>query len=351
MKKLFVLGFTLLSVCCTICGEGFLAAGKDGIFWFEEQRAGKLVLELGHISYLVKDFHRNFYYAALTKKPDSKLKGGAVALLVRENGKFSLREVFDLGKHTPAHITISPDGRFLHTANYSQGTISEIALQENGSMKSVRFIQHSGKSILKRQRSPHPHQCWFDLQNRELLVCDLGTDEIFVYGYSAQHGIETSPRKKLKLAPGSGPRHLVFAPDGKTLYCANELAGTVTGFFRSNGHWQPGKTVPTLVEPFQKNFPGAIKITKCGKFLLVSNRGHNSIAIFETFANGDFSLLETVKIKGDYPFDILFLNNDRTVAVCNYKSDSVMLFKFDKLQKKLLPEAEYTMSQPKALVK
>ena len=350
MKKLFGLCLMFLSACCTICGESFLAAGKDGIFLFEKQRAGKLVLELGHISYLVKAPHCNLYYAALTKKPDSKLKGGAVALLVRENGKFAVVEVFDLGKHTPAHITISPDGRFLYTANYSRGTISEIALQENGSMKSVRFIQHSGKSILKRQHSPHPHQCLFDLHTRELLVCDLGTDEIFVYGYSAQHGIETSPRKKLKLAPGSGPRHLVFAPDGKTLYCANELASTVTSFVRSNGDWQPGKTVSTLVEPFQKNFPGAIKITKCGKFLLVSNRGHNSIALFETFANGDFSLLETVKIKGDFPYDILLLDNDQKVAVCNYKSGTLEIFNFSKAEKKLLPVAEYSVKQAKALI-
>ena len=179
--------------------------------------------------------------------------------------------------------------------------------------------------------------------------CDLGTDEIFIYEYNAQNGIRVPAKAKLKLAPGSGPRHLAFAPDGNTVYCANELSGTVTTFVRSGGKWLPGKTVSTLQEVFDGNYPGAIKISGCGKFVLVSNRGHNSIAIFETAGNGGISLLETVKVKGDFPYDILFLDNDRRVVVCNYKSGTVEIFNFNKAEKKLLPAAEYSVKQAKAL--
>ena len=84
--------------------------------------------------------------------------------------------------------------------------------------------------------------------------------------------------------------------------------------------------------------------------MLVSNRGHNSIALFETFADGDFTLLDTVPVAGDFPYDILLLDNDKYAIVCNYKSHSVIVFEFDKAQKKLLPKTEYPVNQAKALI-
>ena len=110
------------------------------------------------------------------------------------------------------------------------------------------------------------------------------------------------------------------------------------------------KTVSTLKEPFTGNYPGAIRISNCGKFVLVSNRGHNSIALFEASGSEELVLLETVKVRGDFPYDILLLDNDQKVAVCNYKSGTLEIFNFSKAEKKLLPAAEYSVKQAKALI-
>ena len=350
MKKFFY-GLSALLVSCCLCGnDKFLTvAGKQGLFYFDNKNINIPVLELAYINYLAKDAKRNIYYAAISKLPDKKAKGGAVAVLDGGMNKLNSKQMFYLQGRTPSHITLSPDGNYLYTANYSNSDIAEIALEENGYVKAVRFIKHSGKGVLRRQKAPHPHQCVFDPEGKALYVCDLGTDEIFVYPYTQGKGIDESKVEKLKLAPGSGPRHLVFAADGNTLYCANELSSTVTTFVRKNNKWQLVKTVSTLKEPFRKNFPGAIKISSCGKFVLVSNRGHNSIALFETAAGGNLTLLDTVSSDGDFPYDILLLDEDRKVVVCNYRSNSVTIFKFDKLQKKLLPESKYSVNKAKML--
>ena len=350
MRRFLLLFAAVFAVSPVMAGESFFAVSAgQGIFAFNPGKASKKVLDLPHINYLVKDSKRNVYYAALGRVYRSKAKGGAVALLIFDNSQFKVQQIFSLQGRNPSHITISDDGKYLYTANYSAGDIAEIALTENGAMERVRFFQHSGKSILKRQQSPHPHQCLFNPAGSELYVCDLGTDEIFIYEYSPAEGIKSPCRTRLKLAPGSGPRHLVFSPSGNELYCANELSGSVTSFVRRNGSWQMVKTVSTLKEPFENNYPGAIKISSCGKFFLVSNRGHNSIALFETAANGDFALLKTISLAGNFPYDILFLDNDRCVVVCNYKSHSVTWCTFDKEQKELLPVAEYYVNQVKAL--
>ena len=351
MKKFFLLLLVVTWAVAAAAGERFFAvSGSRGILAFDEKKSNQLVLDLPYINYLVKDTGRNVYYAALGRVPGKKAKGGATALLKFDGSQFKVLQIFPLQGRIPSHITISPDGKYLYLADYSAGDIAEIALSENGSMERVRFIKHSGKSILKRQQSPHPHQCLFNLDGKELYVCDLGTDEIFIYEYTPELGIKDLYSSKLKLAPGSGPRHLVFSPSGNELYCANELSGTVTSFIRRNNLWQSVKTLSTLKEPFEKNYPGAIRISNCGKFLLVSNRGHNSIALYEIFSDGDFSLLDTVPAAGDFPYDILLLDNDKYAVVCNYKSHSVIVFEFDKTQKKLLPKTEYSVNQAKVLI-
>ena len=350
MKKFFYLVSAVLASCNAWGGNEFLAvAGRQGIFYFDDKNINIPSVEIANVNYLAKDINRNLYYGAIGKLSASKEKGGAVAVLAGNMNQLAVKTIFSLQGRAPVHITLSPDGKYLYTANYSNGDIAEITLGNNGSPVAVRFIQHSGKSVLKRQKSPHPHQCLFDPAGRDLYVCDLGTDEIFVYKYIQDKGIDEKSVGRLKLAPGSGPRHLTFSPDGNTLYCANELSGTVTSFVRKDNRWQLAKTVSTLKEPFKKNFPGAIKISRCGKFVLVSNRGHNSIALFETGANGDLTLLDTTAADGDFPSDILWLEDDCKVVVCNNNSNSVTIFKFDKQQKKLLPESKYSVNKAKVL--
>ena len=266
---------------------------------------------------------------------------GVVAVITpdRPSGTLKLTQIADTGGKTPCHLTLSPDGRFVYTANYSSGDISEFRFDGEKLSTPARLIRHRGKSILPRQSVPHPHFAGFAPGSGELFVCDLGTDEIWIYSYSPDTGIKLPCKSKLALPPGSGPRHLAFSPDGNVFYVANELNSTVTSFYRpdKNSPWQPVKTAPTML-PGKKlrNCPGAIKLTSCGRFFFVTNRGENTIAFFRTGKNGDFQLLGTFASGGSYPSDILLSPDEKLLWIVNMRSSNCVCFHLDKARSTLI---------------
>ena len=138
-------------------------------------------------------------------------------------------------------------------------------------------------------------------------------------------GITAPAAKELPLPPGAGPRHLVFSPDGDRLYVANELDSTAAAFLRDaqTGEWRFKTAVPTLKHPGDKpNYPGAIKLSADGRTLFVTNRGDDSIAVFDAMPDGNIKLRETIPAGGDYPSDLI-VSGDKILAVANFKSGNV----------------------------
>ncbi|MBR2358025.1 MAG: lactonase family protein [Lentisphaeria bacterium] len=358
MRKIFHLSAL---ICCAMLLEGCAAnhcsaVGRAGIYRVSPGKEAVLSLPQSGINYLARDKKRNLYYAAAVGKKYGKKRNGAIYVIkYAANSSMEVVQSVEIPLRVPAHIALSPDRKFLYTANYSRGDVCEFALDELGFIAGKpRIAVHSGKSVLRRQRSPHPHYCGFDPQGSQLYVCDLGTDEIWIYDYLPGQGIKLPFREKLSLPPGSGPRHMVFDPSGKVFYCANELNSSVSSFVKRNGAWQLAATCPALKEGFAdkiKNYPGAIKLSCDGKFLLVSNRGHDSIALFAADGKGALKLLDTVASGGSYPSDIWISDNDRQVAAANLKGSSVSWFKLDKVNQRLVPLPEkHCITQPRALI-
>lgn len=255
------------------------------------------------------------------------------------------------GGKTPCHLTLSPDGRFLYTANYSSGSVSELRLAEGIPTGRPRIIRHTGRGVTPRQKSPHPHFVGFDAAGKQLYVCDLGADRIFVYDWTPEAGIKTPAAEKIALPPGSGPRHLVFAPDGNTLYVADELDSTAASFVRdaADKRWRLGEVHSTLPDEANKNgnYPGAIKITADGRHFFVANRGDDSVAVFVTQGGGEFRLVRTVPSGGEYPSDLLLLNGDRLLVVSHQKSGGITSFEIE--GDKLIPTVRYSVPKCMAL--
>ena len=80
----------------------------------------------------------------------------------------------------------------------------------------------------------------------------------------------------------------------------------------------------------KKNFPGAIKITSCGRYFFVTNRGDDTIAMFATLPDGDFTLHKNVPAQGKYPSDILLSDNDTMLQCINLKNGTAARFKLNK---------------------
>ena len=337
--------FYLFLICFTAmlvggCTPGFYAVSGSGIYRIDSAGRAKLTLDQTGVNYLIADRSRGLYYASGNGQKSGRHRHGELLVLKAGPGGLEVLQKTILEEHTPVHIALAPDGRTLYAANYSQGDICELDLDEAGFFTGkMRFIAHSGRSIKRRQRSPHPHYCGFDPQGRGLFVCDLGTDHVYIYEYTPGQGIGTLCSEKLALAPGAGPRHMIFDRSGKVFYCANELDSTVSCFVKKAGRWQLLKTLSTLKKTHTaaaQNYPGAIKLTADGRFLLVTNRGDDSISLFAVDGSGGIELIENISSGGSYPGDIHISEYDKYVAISNLKSGNVTIFTLDKAQKKLL---------------
>ena len=326
------------------CASGFLAAsvspGAEGGVYRVRQDRVRLLANLPTLNYLIHDPDTDYYYGTLNRDPASKERSGAAAVLKKSAAdSFSVIQIVNAGGRTPCFLSLSPDRHFLYTANYSSGDISEFPLKNGLISGRPRMIRHSGQSLTRRQRSPHPHFAAFGPDGKQLYVCDLGTDRIWIYDWHPEKGLILPCAEKLSLPPGSGPRHLAFDPSGNVLYCANELNSTAASFIRAGTKWSIGAVRSTLKDPAgtSRNFPGAIKITGDGRYFFVSNRGHDSIALFRTDGKGDFSLLDTIPSGGVFPSDLQLDRLETELRAVHLKDGGVKVFSFDRKNGTLTP--------------
>jgi 6-phosphogluconolactonase len=240
------------------------------------------------------------------------------------------------GSENPCHISITKDGKWLVAANYSGGTLASFPVNANGSIAPfAQHIIHTGKSIdTIRQDRPHVHSVFFSPDEKYLLTPDLGTDQISVYQFRAK---STQPLRAANPAyfstqPGSGPRHLCFAPNGKKVYVLTEMGGFVSVFDYKNGATKFVQQIATHPSIY-KGQPGSadIHISPDGKFLYASNRGkENNIAIFSIAPDGLLSSIGYESTRGEGPRNFNIDPTGNFLVVANQKTDTIEVFKINK---------------------
>jgi 6-phosphogluconolactonase len=262
--------------------------------------------------------------------------GGVSAFSVDgKSGALTLLNYKESKGRGPSYVSVDRSGRYVLDANYGGGFVEVFSLAKDGSLDAqTAFVEHSGSSAHARQNKPYAH--WFrtDPSNRFGLVADLGIDQIVVYRFDAKTGKLTShDPPAAKTPPGTGPRHLVFHPNGKWLYGIAELANQVMGF-----HWDGGKgtltqfqSVNTLAEGFsQPSTAAEIAIHENGKFLYASNRGEDSLVVYAIDAkSGELSLRQRISSRGKVPRYFSFDPSNRWLLVSNQEGANVSVFGVD----------------------
>ena len=196
-----------------------------------------------------------------------------------------------------------------------------------------------------RQTKPHAHQIVTDPANRFALVCDLGLDQILVYRFApARATLTPNDPPFASVAPGSGPRHLVFHPNGKFVFVLNEMAASVTVFQWDSalGKLSEVETVATLPEGFSGTRSAAeLAMHPSGRFLFASNRGHDSVAVLAVDASsGRLRLLQHQPTQGKEPRFIGLDLSGRWLFAANQTSGNIVVFPFDPAAGKLGVAAE-----------
>jgi 6-phosphogluconolactonase len=245
------------------------------------------------------------------------------------------------------HLAVDVTGRCLLVANYNSGSIAALPIHADGSLgEATTTIQHTGSSVNPtRQTGPHAHFICPSPDNRFALNCDLGLDKVFVYRLDAG-AAKLSPGDPpfATIAPGSGPRHLTFSPDGKFVYVINEMSGTINVFNYNavNAALTEVQTISTLPGDFSgKNTAAEIAMHPSGKYLYSSNRGDDSIAVFAVDRkSGELTLVEHQSTQGRTPRHFVIDPTGYWLLAENQASDSVVVFALDPDTGRLKPTGQ-----------
>src|SRR5213594_3312737 len=310
-----------------------------------DRRSGEL-LQVGAInagansSFLTIHPNGRVLYAVNEIEPSGAVSAFAIE---RATGALTRLNQQPSGGGAPCYVSLERSGRALLVANYAGGSVALLPIEPNGALAPAHVVQHTGKGPnAERQEAPHAHCILPDPSNRFALAADLGADRVFVYrldleGKSLRH-VEGGDAV---MRPGAGPRHLAFHPTQPLVFVANELDSTVATlrFDPARGALSPQGTLSTLPAGWTgTNYPADIHVAASGRTLYVSNRGHNSIAVFSVAeATGALAVDQVISTEGDWPRNFSLDPSGRWLLVANQRSDSVVVFGRDPENGRLTP--------------
>ena len=244
----------------------------------------------------------------------------------------------------PCYVSVDQRGRVALVANYAGGNVALLPIERGGALGVATDVeQHQGTGPnAERQEAAHAHCIAADPSNRFALAADLGIDRIVVYRLSLdERSLRHMPSGDARLRPGAGPRHIAFHPKLPLVFVANELDSTVTTlrFDDERGALSVVDTRSTLpAEWTGKSYAADIHLASLGRSLYVSNRGHNSIAVFSIAdSTGALTLRQAVPTEGDWPRNFSMDPTGRWLLVANQRSGSIVLFRRDQESGLLTP--------------
>ncbi len=230
------------------------------------------------------------------------------------------------GGDWPCHLQLDSSGKWLLVSNYGSGTIAVLPITADGSLGEMTdLIQHHGSSVHpQRQAGPHAHSAALAPDGRFAIVADLGMDQLVVYNFDPAAG-KLGARTHIDTRPGAGPRHIAFQPSGQRMYVANELDSTVSvyDYEASNGALFERQSIETTPPDVLENLVADIHLSSSAQRLYVSNRGHNSLAVFDVEAGGRLARVAIRPCGGKWPRNFALAPNGRFVLVANQYSDEV----------------------------
>ncbi|CAG5070578.1 6-phosphogluconolactonase [Dyadobacter sp. CECT 9623] len=235
----------------------------------------------------------------------------------------------------PCHVAVHPSGKMVLAANYTGGSFSAYPATADGKLGAPSYTeQYTGTGPNeKRQEKAHAHFATASPDGKYVYVTDLGSDKVmnYVVDSKANKLIPNPAQPFFSGKPGAGPRHLIIHPSGKSLFLLNELEASLTACtIDKKGVITAGKTYPTIPTDFSgANTSAAIHLHPNGKFVYVSNRGHNSITGFAIKADGDLEMIDQQTKSIATPRDFNIDPSGKIMIVANQSTDNLVVYDID----------------------
>jgi len=250
---------------------------------------------------------------------NTKAGGGITTLRYNKKSK-SLEKVSSMnqGGGGPCHIEVSVDGKFLITSNYGSGSVSVLRLNGEGIPEKVTDVIFYGEKS-------HPHMTIHNPRLHTYYVSDLGLDRVHQLKLDTTLGLlMNADIAYFNGEPGSGPRHMAIDKSSANLYVINELNSTATVYNILSDTVTAKQTVSALPEEFtEKSYCADIHLSRNGKKIYGSNRGHNSIVTFRVGVDGKLSEPSHRDCGGNWPRNFAVSPSGKFFLVANQRSDEI----------------------------
>ncbi|MDN3689099.1 lactonase family protein [Cyclobacterium jeungdonense] len=283
-------------------------------------------------SFVIANKNQNLIF---TVEETSGAEGGKVSGFQLAKNSISKINTVSAAGNSPCYLSLDPSEKFLVVGNYSQGNFSVIPVANDGHLKpAIQVVQHEGSSVNPgRQKQPHVHSTVFHPKDGKLFVADLGTDEVVVYNFDSQKEkpLDVNPHFRLQVAPGAGPRHMVFNENGDRLYLVHEITAEIGVYQYNEGTLKHLETHSLLQEGFEGTVGAAeVRLSPDGKHVYVSNRGDaNEIIGFAVAPDGGLKHIQTLSSEGEAPRNFNITPDGTYVLVGNQNSNTLLAFERD----------------------
>jgi 6-phosphogluconolactonase len=197
-----------------------------------------------------------------------------------------------------AFVGTDRTGRWLLSASYAAGKVVVHGLDEGK-------IQGPAVQTVTTAKTAHATPTSPD--NRWVFVPHVAPNAIYQFRLDVATGKLTESGKAAGGTKKAGPRHLAFHPKLRLAFCSDEQGSGITAYrFDPDAGLTPVQTLTTLPAGFKgRNTTAEVKVHPGGKFVWVSNRGHDSLAGFRIDSTGKLSALgQTATEKTPRSFEI-----------------------------------------------
>jgi 6-phosphogluconolactonase (cycloisomerase 2 family) len=273
--------------------------------------------------------------------------GGAVVAYAIDPSSLELKRLnaVSSGGADPTHISVHPSGKFAFVANYGGGNVAVFPIGPDGALGEASDVRPSvgarhharavddppGQFAVSDHDSPHPHMVASDAGGQFVFADDAGLDLTLIWRFDAQAGRLLPADAPVVAAPsGAAPRHFVFHPNGRTFYNLYEHDAklAVYDYDGIRGAMKFKQTITTLPVKFAgSDLASDVIITADGRYLYVSNRLHNSIAVFAVGADGQVRSVAENWAHADSPRSLVIDPAGEFLYSCNTKGDSITSFR------------------------
>jgi 6-phosphogluconolactonase len=324
------------------------SSGSKGIYGFRFDSKTGTLSPLGLAAETVNPAHvwahpsGRFLYAANWETGDTKVGDTVSAFAIdHKTGRLNFLNKVSAHGDRANQVVLDPSGKVAVTVTYNSGTVTAYGVEADGRLSEGFYTdQHTGEPLSPRQPGPRAHGVAFSRDSRFAYVAELGLDR--VYSYRLDSGTRTMTPfdpPYVTLKGGSGPRRVQLHPNGKYLYVNHETDSAVSVFEVNGGHLKEIQSLSTLPVGYSGNNSTAeIQIDAGGRFLYVTNRGHDTIAVFSVDpVKGTLTMIENVPSLGRTPRNITIDPTNEYLISANQGGENVVVFRIDRNTGHLTP--------------